>query len=110
MSVPWGMRVKVHAVDYNGDGKLDLLAGDFRTEPEDTAGARQHAELRARYDAMIGDYTELSRKAGDGKLTQEELQKYQAVRKEIMEVITAMQPLQQVAMEYQGNVWVFLRQ
>jgi hypothetical protein len=52
-----GGRAKVHAVDYDGDGDLDLLVGDYFTqlgpEPELTAEqAAEKAELRKQRDGI----------------------------------------------------------
>lgn len=109
-SVPWGMRLKVHATDFNKDGKLDLLVGDFRMEQENPENAQKYTDLRKEYDAMIGKYQEMSSKAGDGLLTADEQKEFEALRKKLMQVINEMQPLQGGSYATHGNVWVFLRQ
>jgi hypothetical protein len=46
----WGLQAKVCVVDWNGDGKLDLLMGDVSVEKSQTTAADKIAEHHARHD------------------------------------------------------------
>src|SRR5207237_785003 len=57
----------VHAVDWDGDGRLDLLVGDFATqkpdrpEPSEKEKA-EHAKMRKELDQVMGRYLALAQK------------------------------------------------
>jgi FG-GAP-like repeat len=62
-----GIRSQIDVVDYNGDGKLDLLVGDFCTylSPRDDlspAERRELADLRSRLDRLEPAVAERNRK------------------------------------------------
>ena len=72
-----GIRSQIDVADYNGDGKLDLLVGDFCTyisPREDLSKAERGevAELRKRLERLEPAVAERNRK------TQEEMQKFWA--------------------------------
>src|SRR5204862_4077200 len=55
-----GMRAKVHAVDWNKDGKLDLLVGDFapaQAQPELTE--EQKAAQAEKRKSWLKEYSDL---------------------------------------------------
>jgi hypothetical protein len=111
-----GIRAKVCAVDWDGDGRLDLLVGDFGTErpdlPEPTAAQKaEHAKLRKDLEAVEVRYRELAQKLyGASQVkTKEEREK---LEKEFREVSPRMQELRaKLPPEYEnhGRVWLFLR-
>ena len=71
-----GMRTKICATDYNGDGLLDLLAGDFayvqekqpNLTPEQQADADKAQE---EYQAVVKEYMAAYEKSGLMKLAQQ---------------------------------------
>jgi len=107
-----GHNAKVCAVDWNGDGRLDLLVGDFATQqpdlPEPTPGeqaawnrlARDRKAARERYGELFSKLQaagpqEREQLIADLEKTQEELARLQ----------------EQFPPEYEthGWVWLFLR-
>jgi hypothetical protein len=66
----WGVRVKLCVVDWNGDGKLDLLLGDRSSRKVDhNLTAAEKAEIdraRTRYEKVLKDYQQIL--AGDQAL------------------------------------------
>jgi hypothetical protein len=111
-----GVRSKVCAADWNGDGKLDLLVGDFATQapdlPEPTPEEKaKHNEIRKQLADVQQQYSDRVQKVfGPNRAkTKEELDK---VQKELNEIRTKMTDLQsKIPAEYEnhGWIWLFLR-
>jgi len=111
-----GIRAKVCAVDWNGDGRLDLLLGDFATQapPAPSLSKEERAAqdaLREALDALMPGTQELANKlyGGRGKLTPEARAELQ---QQYGEATTRMRELRdQLPPEYEnhGWVWLFLR-
>ncbi len=111
-----GIRSKVCAADWNGDGRLDLLVGDFATQapdlPEPTAAQKaKHAALRKELQDVQRRYGEKVQTIfGPNRAkTMEELDK---ANKELQEIRRKMQELNaQLPAEYEnhGWIWLFLR-
>jgi hypothetical protein len=112
-----GTRAKVCVTDWNGDGKLDLLVGDFATQkpdrPEPTAEEKaEQDKLRAelkevekRYFEMADQHRTLSKGKDKEKLDQHV--------KDMREVLNKMYEIRdKLPPEYEthGWVWLFLRQ
>ncbi|MCL4210309.1 MAG: VCBS repeat-containing protein [Phycisphaeraceae bacterium] len=113
---PWGMRMKVNVADYNGDGLLDLIAGDFNSRPVDAKpetdevrarreqAEKNYAEVMARYQSFIESL-------GDNpaaKLKERE-QEYQVILSALRSAAEEMQKHQPQQYQTNGYVWVFLR-
>jgi hypothetical protein len=111
-----GIRSKVCAADWDGDGLLDLLVGDFATQapdlPEPTPEEKvKHGEIRKSLDAVEGQYRERIEKIFGSKpvRAKEEREK---IEKELGEISRRMQELRaQLPPDYEnhGWVWLFLR-
>jgi hypothetical protein len=108
-----GIRAKICAVDWDGDGRLDLLVGDFATlrpdRPEPSAQDKAvHDKLRKelrslqeRYGKLLGKLTGPQRaKAKEDQTT---------VRKEVEEIGQRMQEIfKKLPAEYDNHGWVWL--
>jgi hypothetical protein len=124
-----GVRAKICVTDWNGDGWLDLLLGDFGSsrgeEPKLTdadraeqkkAQERQQAILKE-YRPIMDRYSKLWKARADakGKLTPEQEKEFQQVQKEmapyqkqLSEVYQTLRRFQTPS-TYHGHVWLFLR-
>jgi len=122
-----GSRTKVCVVDYNGDGLLDLLVGDFGYQsvrnPEVTDEEKAtEAAVRKEYDALIARYREIYERAqkaqaadpsdvaDSGQLPKKLEKEQQEVLKQLTEVQKKLTRFQPVRTEYLGWVWFFERQ
>jgi len=101
-----GMRAKVCATDYDGDGQLDLLVGDFSSTmlPEpvlDEAQKAKKAELEAERERLNGEYQKLAEKA-----VKPDDPQYQALSEKLSKVYQDLRPLE-AGSEMHGWVWFF---
>jgi hypothetical protein len=128
-----GMRAKVCVVDWNGDGHLDLLVGDFGmtygekpTLSEEDKKADKEAKTRAQelQKKLQPFYDEYSKKLQDGARPDDAAEAKKEREKKAQEVFNKkefqdLQKDQQKTFEtiskfqrpytYQGNVWLYLR-
>ena len=108
-----GVRAKVCAVDWDGDGRLDLLVGDFTTQrpdrPEPTAEQKaEQAKARTELESVRQRFGELVQKVhGPSRVkAKDEMEK---VQKELKEVSERMRELQaKIPPEYENHGWVWL--
>lgn len=117
---PWGVRLKICVVDYNRDGKLDLLAGDFNQRdirmaapvveptPEELAKIEKNrqklAKLQAQYRKIA---VARGRETPDQRRVRlEQVGQLQSQLAEVQRRIGAAAPRQG---DYHGYVWLFLR-
>jgi hypothetical protein len=108
-------RAKPHVCDWNGDGTLDLLVGDFASvqgpEPQLTDEQKvQREELEASQQELNTKLGALYQKCDMDmdKLTGDDKQEYEALTKQNQEIWTKLRPLQP---EHRtaGHVWVYLQ-
>jgi hypothetical protein len=113
-----GIRSKVCAADFNGDGRLDLLVGDFaylKPEPKQYTPEQQAqvdkdkaalAEVEKRRGVLFQQYLD---KAERDKRTPEEQDKLMKQLGELNKEFTELYPKVPRETENHGWVWLFLR-
>jgi hypothetical protein len=119
----WGVRVRPCVVDYNGDGRLDLLLGDrcghFQAKPSQSGAEKEEErrandrlpELRTAWKTAFQDYQKLAT-SGDSAEAQGELS---AVRQRLSKLKDEIARVQEIQGNYEpgyqshGFVWLFLR-
>jgi hypothetical protein len=108
-----GLRCKICVTDWNGDGRLDLLVGDYWSQnsvapkltPEET---KRRDELKARRDELNRKWGELYQKLEkDGKEDQE-TDDLKNVQNELGKVHQELQKLEPRATSH-GSVWLYIR-
>lgn len=108
-----GTRAKICAVDWDGDGRLDLLLGDFaqqkrqRPEPSPKEKAKQD-QLRKELDTLENRFSELEAKRREATKN-----KARAERKKIENDIATLSDrmekmYRQLPQEYEEHAWVWL--
>ncbi|MGH7128118.1 MAG: FG-GAP repeat domain-containing protein [Planctomycetaceae bacterium] len=121
----WGRRAKICVTDWNGDGRLDILLGDycgrFTAKPSQTAQERaaerrsleRLPQLRKRWSAVFRDYRRrLQNQSAEIDGDPHELE---TLRKELQhlrdEIAKAQDTMKQFEPQPQshGFVWLFLR-
>jgi hypothetical protein len=128
-----GVRAKVCVVDWNGDGRLDLLVGDFGgiygTRPSlsdldqkiEQDANRKMQELQKQMQPFYDEYAKRLRASANGvnstqgkherhKKAQEVLnqKEFQALRKEMQQVTETVRKFRRPPL-HQGHVWLYLR-
>jgi hypothetical protein len=115
----WGLRVKPCVVDWDGDGRLDILLGDrcggfqakpSQTEQEKTEERRAYDQLpslRRKWAETFRHYRQLD---GEPTSRQRDALREQLRRlKEEMVVVQEIQERYRPAYQSHGFVWLFLR-
>jgi len=113
-----GIRAKVCAADWNGDGQLDLLLGDMATQrppptvrtPDEIAKAevakKELSQVQARYTELV---SKLYGGDNGAKLADEERKKLEAEFEKISGRMTELRRVVPPEYEDHGWVWLFLR-
>lgn len=117
----WGVRVRPCVVDYNGDGRLDILLGDrcgsFNAKPSQSAAEKEEErrandrlpELRRAWTVAFQDYQRLQAAPLESteRLTEsrQRLSKLKAEIARVQEIQANYQP----GYQSHGYVWLFLR-
>ena len=110
-----GIRAKVHATDWNHDGKLDLLVGDFSyVEPAKVVlTPEQEAAKKQKRDAWLKEYTALQKTPVNetGEARQARMKQMAQLIARFKEIEAADKAAaQQPEAQYHGYVWLYLRQ
>jgi hypothetical protein len=105
-----GMRAKVCVADWNGDGLLDLLVGDFAQVQKPAPALtpeqeRKRDELRARRHAIEKKIDEIAERE---EVTEAQTKEMEALSEELAKVWQALQELEGGS-DLTGWVWVYLR-
>jgi VCBS repeat protein len=107
-----GVRAKVCVVDWNGDGRLDLLVGDFANQNPDhlqptPAEQAEHDQLRKEFEIVQKRRSELEVRAlgPQRERDPEKLKKILEEGKEITQKWIALR----AKLHHRGWVWLFLR-
>jgi hypothetical protein len=111
-----GMRAKVCAVDWNGDGRLDLLVGDFASQkpslPELTAEQKaENKKLQKELDEVQKRWSGLFDKVRGPNKVKDKAER-DKLEKEMSEVSSKMRDLRSKLprqSDYHGWVWLFVR-
>ena len=111
-----GMRAKLHVTDYNGDGKVDLLLGDFASVDVKPALSEEQRAKQQAAEAKLGELTAQQQKlavAPEGETPEQRKERQKALRNVQRQIITesrsAMTAMQPARSEPHGYVWLYLR-
>ncbi len=112
-----GMRSKICVVDWNGDGRLDLLVGDMATQkptgPDPTPKEKaEHDRIRKELEPVRQQYGELMDKLSGPSRVRDEKEHAKVIEqmKEVRERLVALSGKLPREYENHGWVWLFLRQ
>jgi FG-GAP-like repeat len=121
----WGLRVKPCVVDWNGDGKLDLLLGDrcgaFTAKASQTAGEKEEERrandrlpaLRRTWATAFQEYSKLQTATAPQDETLRK--RSDELRGQMVKLKSEIVRVQETQIHYQpgyqshGFVWIFLR-
>jgi hypothetical protein len=111
-----GMRSKVCVTDWNGDGRLDLLVGDYTVQkpdqPEPTAAENaEHDKIRTELNTVRQDYSKLSQKMFSKSRPKDaaDLKQLQVELKKSRDLLLELQSKLPSESEDHGWVWYFQR-
>jgi hypothetical protein len=110
-----GSRAKICVTDYDGDGKLDLLLGDFNStviKQRDLTSEEKELATKARenYSRVIKEYVKaVSDATSSGDKADEIKKKQQQAIEKLTEAQKEMAQYEQYRHEHHGYVWFFKR-
>ncbi len=109
-----GGRAKIAVADWNGDGKPDLLVGDFSSQrrPEPTAEEKtRDAQIRRELDPLAKRYAELENRLSRSQPVQTKEARDELTKEmnDLRDRMSALQSKVRPPSEYHGWVWLFLR-
>jgi hypothetical protein len=111
-----GKRSKICVTDWNEDGLLDLLVGDYAVQkpdlPEPTPEQKaEHAKIRKELEKVQEHYKTLSEKlyGKDQERTKEQIEQLEKEQQEIRDRMTELRMKLPSESEWHGWVWLFLR-
>ncbi len=112
-----GDRTKVHVTDWNGDGRVDLLIGDFVTliytlNPLNEKEKQELAILETKFNEAQKEWRALDveRLSFHPNPVPEEFRtRYADFEKRQMDIIQSMRPYRRDISEAHGYVWLYLR-
>ena len=110
-----GTRTKICTTDWNKDGKLDLLVGDFSMKPQEKKEVPEDqkeavADAKQKYQEVMQQYFEFVEKVQDesGEVPEEHQAKVQELTAELTKHGEVFQQYEQTH-SYHGWVWLYLR-
>ena len=108
-----GTRTKVCVTDYNGDGRADLLVGDYisvaKPEPKlDAAQIARRDELRKEMSAIEAEFSKLWDVEEGEEPSEEQMKAMDALGEKMSKIYTELEPLQ-AGQTPHGFVWLYLR-
>ncbi len=119
----WGLRVKICVVDWDGDGRLDILLGDrcggFRGKPNPTDQEKADEQrandqlpgLRKQWAAAFAEYRRLDESNPDPERDKRLTELRERLRrlKDEIALVQIIQGRFQPGHQIHGFVWLFLR-
>ena len=110
-----GTRTKICTADWNNDGKLDLLVGDFSMKPQEKKEVPEDqkeavANAKQKYQEVLQQYFEFVEKVQDksGDVPEEYQAKVQELTTELTKHVEVFKKYEQTH-RYHGWVWLYLR-
>ncbi len=111
-----GKRSKICVADWNGDGRLDLLVGDWAPQapsrPEPTPAEKvEDTRLRKEFDQVAKQYSDLADKLYGGSQLKDdkECNSVEKAMRQAMERMSALRGKLLPEYEDHGWIWLFLR-
>lgn len=117
LSAGCGTRSKVCVSDFNGDGRLDLLLGDFNLHVEKrtdlTAEELEKGKAaQAKLQQLYGEYMKYMEQSDDGnyRVAEGKQAEFEAFSKQLEQASEEYRKYDPTRYEYHGWVWFFARQ
>lgn len=112
-----GDRTKVHVTDWNGDGRVDLLIGDYvnltyTLNPLNEKEKQELAILETKVNEAIKEWKEMSierSRFSPNPVPEEFLTRYADCEKRMHDLFKSKRPYQRDLSEPHGYVWLYLR-